>query len=44
VFESLSELPITLVGMVGHGHGEEIFFQYSNEFWPNYPNLKIGLL
>jgi len=44
VFKSLSQLPITLVGMIAHGHGDETFFQYSNEFWPNYPNFKIGLL
>jgi hypothetical protein len=28
--------------MIAHGHGDEIFSQYSNEFWPNYPNLKMG--
>jgi hypothetical protein len=44
VFLSLNQLPITLVGMIAHGHGNETFSQYSNEFWPNYPNLKIGLL
>jgi len=30
--------------MIAHGHGDEIFSQYSNEFWPNYPNFKVGLL
>jgi hypothetical protein len=28
--------------MIAHGHGDEIFSQYSNEFWPNYPNFKMG--
>jgi len=30
--------------MIAHGHEDEIFSQYSNEFWPNYPNFKVGLL
>jgi hypothetical protein len=39
----LGQLPITLIGMIIHGHGDEAFIQYSNELWPNDPNFMISL-
>ncbi len=38
----LGQLPITLIGMIVHGHGNEMYAQYSNELWPNDPNFTIG--
>jgi hypothetical protein len=40
----LGQLPIMLMGMVAHGHGDEKYAQYSNELWPNDPNFTIGSL
>jgi hypothetical protein len=40
----LGKLPITLTGMIAHGHGDEIYAQYSNELWANDPNFTIGSL
>jgi hypothetical protein len=39
----LGQFPITL-SMIAHGHGNEKYAQYSNELWPNDPNLTIGSL
>jgi hypothetical protein len=39
----LGQLPVTLTRMI-HGHGDEAFVQYSNEFWLNVPNFMIGSL
>jgi hypothetical protein len=38
----LAQLPIMLIGMIVHGHGDETFIQYSNELWPNDLNFTIG--
>jgi hypothetical protein len=40
----LGQLPITLMGMIVHGHGDERYAQYSNELWTNDPNFTIGSL
>jgi hypothetical protein len=40
----LGNLSITLMGMIAHGHGDEKYAQYFNEFWPNNPNFIIGSL
>ncbi len=40
----LGKLPITLTGMIVHGHGDERYAQYSNELWPNDPNFTVGYL
>jgi hypothetical protein len=40
----LGQLPITLMNMIAHGHGNERYAQYSNELWPNDPNFTIGSL
>jgi hypothetical protein len=40
----LWQFPITLIGMIVHGHGDEAFIQYFNELWPNDPNFMIRLL
>ncbi len=40
----LGELPITFIGMITHGHGDEGYVQYSNELWSNDPNFTIGSL
>jgi hypothetical protein len=40
----LEQLPITLMGMISHGHWDEKYAQYSNGMWPNNPNSKIGSL
>jgi hypothetical protein len=39
----LGQLPITLIGMIIHGHGDETFIQYFNDLWPNDPNFMIRL-
>jgi hypothetical protein len=38
----LGQLPITLIGMIVHGHGDEAYAQYSNELWLNNLNFTIG--
>jgi len=38
----LGQLPITLTGMIAHGHDDDRYAQYSNELWPNDPNFTIG--
>jgi hypothetical protein len=40
----LGHLPITLMSMTIHGHGDERYAQYSNELWPNDPNFIIRSL
>jgi len=40
----LGQVPITLMGMIAHGHGDERYAQYSNELWPNNPNSTVGYL
>jgi hypothetical protein len=40
----LGQLPITLMGIIAHGHGNERYAQYSNELWPNDLNFTIGSL
>jgi len=40
----LGQFLITLTTMIIHGHGNEAFAWFSNEFWPNDPNLIIGSL
>ncbi len=40
----LAQLPITLMGMIAHGHGDERYAQYLNELLPNDPNFIIGSL
>jgi hypothetical protein len=40
----LGQLPITLKGMIVHGHEDEAYAQYSNKFWPNNSNFTIGYL
>jgi hypothetical protein len=40
----LGQLPITLIGMIAHGHGDEQCALYSNELWPNDPNFIIWYL
>jgi hypothetical protein len=40
----LGQLPITFIGMITHGHGDEGYVQYSNELWSNDPNFTIGSL
>jgi len=37
-------MPITLTGMIAHGHKGERYAQYFNELWPNNPNFTIGSL
>jgi hypothetical protein len=38
------QLHVTLIGMIAHGHGDEIYVQYSNELWAIDPNFTIGSL
>jgi hypothetical protein len=40
----LGQLPITLTGMITHGHVNERYAQYFNELWLNDPNFSIGSL
>ncbi len=40
----LVQLPIMLMGMIVHGHGDERYAQYSNELWLNDLNFTIGSL
>jgi hypothetical protein len=40
----LGQLPITLIGMITHGHGDEKYALDFNELWPNDPNFTIGSL
>ncbi len=40
----LGQLPVTLIGMIAHGHCYEGYAQYSNELWLNDPNFTIGSL
>ncbi len=40
----LGQSPITLMGMITHGHGNERYAQYSNKLWPNDPNFTIASL
>jgi hypothetical protein len=35
----LQKLHVTLTSMIAHGHGDEIYVQYSNELWPIDPNF-----
>jgi hypothetical protein len=44
MISSLGQLPITLTGMIVHGHGDEKYAQYFNELWPNNPNFTISFL
>jgi hypothetical protein len=41
---NLGQFPITLNGMITHGHGVSTFDIYSKFFWPNDPNFTIGSL
>jgi hypothetical protein len=36
----LGQLPITLISMLAHGHGDETCAQCSNELWPNDPTIR----
>jgi hypothetical protein len=40
----LGKLPITLIIIIAHGHGKEIYAQYVNELWPNDPNSTLRSL
>ncbi len=40
----LGQLPITFMGMIAHGHGDENYAQYFNKLWLNDPNFTIGSL
>jgi hypothetical protein len=40
----LGQLPITIVSIISHGHGDKKDVQYSNELWPNNPNFTVGYL
>jgi len=44
MIRGLGQLPITLMGMIAHGHGDERYPQYSNELWPNDCNFTVGYL
>jgi hypothetical protein len=44
MISGLKQLPITLIGMIAHGYGDERYAQYFNEWWPNDPNFTIGSL
>ncbi len=44
MISGLGPLPITLIGMITHGHETKKYAQYSNELWPNNPNFTIGSL
>jgi hypothetical protein len=44
MISGLGQLPITLTGMIVHGHGDEKYAQYFNELWPKDPNFTIGSL
>ncbi len=44
MISGLRQLPITLMGMITHGHGDERYAQYFIELWPNDPNFTIGSL
>jgi hypothetical protein len=37
----LEQLPITMIGMIAHGHRYERCALYSNELWLNDPNFTI---
>ncbi len=39
----LGKLPIALINMIAHAHGNERYAQYVNELWPNDPNSKSCL-
>jgi hypothetical protein len=40
----LRQLPVTLIGMKAHGHGDDRYAYYSNGLWLNDPNFTIGSL
>ncbi len=40
----LGKLPIALINMIAHAHGNERYAQYVNELWPNDPNFTFGYL
>jgi hypothetical protein len=40
----VSQLPFTLIKIITHGHEDEEFVKYSNEFQPNDLNIIIKLL
>jgi hypothetical protein len=40
----LGQSPITFIGMIAHGHGDERYALDSNELWPNDPNFTIESL
>jgi hypothetical protein len=40
----LGQLPIMLIGMIVHGHSDEVFAQCSNELWPNDLSFTIGFV
>jgi hypothetical protein len=44
MISGLGQLPITFMGMIAYGHGDERYAQYSNGFWPNDPNFTIRSL
>ena len=41
---SLSQLPVSLTGMVTHGHRDGVYAHYSNELWPNESNFTVSSL
>jgi len=42
VVSELRLLPMTLIRMIIHGHGDKTFVEYFNELWPNDINFMIG--
>ena len=44
MISGLSQLPISLTGMVTHGHGDRAYVHYSNELWPNDSNFTVSSL
>jgi hypothetical protein len=40
----LGQILIKLISMIAHGHEDEAYAQYSNEFWPNDLNFTIRFM
>jgi hypothetical protein len=40
----LGQLPMTLTGMLTHGHGDGIYADFSTDFWPRNSNFTISSL
>ena len=44
MISGLGQLPVSLTGMVTHGHDDGAYAHYSNELWPNDSNFTVSSL